>query len=193
MVRVKRAGSLEAASFNVLTDQTRYRLTGLVFLIAVAAVGLSVLFDGDGVEPMSLEPLPRAEFKVERDATPPPDMTAVVEARDELKAAIDEDGYATDTGTRLGETVLLADEDDDPDLKWAVQVASFSQDENAARLIDRLRQGGYAAFVSHAKQDGELATRVAVGPVIERDAAVRLKAELDRHFDVEAVVVRFSP
>ena len=185
---------LEAASFNVLTDQTRYRLTGLVFLIAVAAVLLPMLFDGDGVEPMQLDPLPPADFEVERDVSPPPDMTPVVAARDALKSAVDEDGHATDTGTRLGDAVLLEDGiEADADLKWAVQVASFSQEENADRLIGRLQSDGYAAFVSRVKQGGEPATRVAVGPVIERDAAVRLKAELDRRYDFDARVVRFSP
>ena len=178
----------------MLTDQTRYRLTGLVFLLAVAAVFIPMLFDGEGVEPMHLDPMSPAEFEVERDVAPPPDMTPVVAARDALNSAVDEDGYAPDTGTRFGDAVLLEDDAEvDADLKWAVQVASFSQQENAERLIDRLQGDGYAAFVSHVKQNGEPATRVAVGPVIERDAAVRLKTELDRRYDFGARVVRFSP
>ena len=184
----------EAASFNVLTEQTRYRLTGLVFLVAVAAVFLPMLFDGDGVEPMQLDPMAPADFEVERDVTPPPDMTPVAAARDALNSVVDEDGYAADTGTRFGDAVLLEDDADvDADLKWAVQVASFSQQENAERLIERLQGDGYAAFVSHVKRSGEPAARVAVGPVIERDSAVRLKTELDRRYDFEARVVRFSP
>lgn len=194
ILAIERAGSLEAASFHVLTDQTRYRLTGLVFLVAVAAIFLPMLFDGDGVEPMQLDPLPAADFKVERDVDPPPDMAPVIAAREELSSAIDEDGYATDTGTRFGNAVLL---DDNAvvgaDLKWAVQLASFSQVENADRLIARLRADGYAAFVSHARRDGERIARVAVGPVVERDAASRLKAELNRRYEFGAVVVRFSP
>lgn len=178
----------------MLTDQTRYRLTGLVFLLAVAAIFLPMLFDGDGVEPMQLDPLPAADIEVERDVAPAPDMTPVMAARDALKEVVDEDGYARDTGTRFGDAVLLEDDADaDADLKWAVQVASFSQQENADRLIQRMRSDGYAAFVSNVKQSGEPAARVAVGPLIERDAAVRLKAELDRRYDFEAVVVRFSP
>ena len=178
----------------MLTDQTRYRLTGLVFLVAVAAVFLPMLFDGAGVEPMQLDPLPPAHFEVERDVSPPPDMTPVVAARESLESAVDEDGYATDTGTRVGDAVLMEDDADvEADRKWAVQVASFSQEENAARLIEQLRGDGYAAFVSHVKQGGERATRVAVGPVIESEAAARLKAELDRRYDFDAVLVRFSP
>lgn len=178
----------------MLTEQTRYRLTGLVFLLAVAAVFLPMLFDGDGVEPMQLDPMVPADFEVERDVAPPPDMTPVVAVRPTLNSVVDEDGYDPDTGTRFGDAVLLEDGADvDADLKWAVQVASFSQHENADRLIEQLRGDGYAAFVSHVKQSGEPAARVAVGPVIERDSAVRLKTELDRRYDFEAMLVRFSP
>ncbi len=177
----------------MLTDRTRYRLTGSIFLVAVAAVVLPMLFDGAGVESMYLEPLPAADFEVRRDPSPVPDMTAALEARRELKAAIDEDGYATDTGTRIGEPVLLADRDGvDTNLKWAVQVASFFQADNATAFRERLLGDGYAAFLSSVKRRGEVTTRVAVGPLINHDDAVRLRAELDARYEMDAVIMRFS-
>ena len=177
----------------MLPNRTRYRLTGLVFLVAVAAVVLPMVFDGDGVESMQLEALPAADFQVERDTQPAPDFAPVVAVRDELLEAIDEDGYDTATETRLGEPVLLLDDGNvAADLKWAVQLASFSQEENATKLRDRLRGDGYQAFLSNIKQDGERATRVAVGPLIDQDDAVKLKAELDERYALESVIMRFS-
>jgi len=166
---------------------------GLVFLVAVAAVALPILFDGDGVESMQLEGLPAVDFDVERDTRPPPDVTPAIQGREELTGAIDEDGYATDTDTRVGEPVLLPDDASaSDDLKWAVQVASFLQVENATRMRDRLRGDGYAAFLSNVKEQGERATRVAVGPLIDRDDARTLKTELDERYQLDAVVMRFS-
>lgn len=177
----------------MLTDRTRYRLTGLVFLVAVAAVVLPMVFDGDGVESMQLEALPAADFQVERDTQPVPDFAPVIAARDELLESIDEDGYDASTETRVGEPVLLPDDGNvDADLKWAVQVASFSQEENATKLRDRLQVDGYAAFLSNIKQHGERATRVAVGPLIDPDDAAKLKTELDERYQLESVVMRFS-
>ena len=177
----------------MLTDRTRYRLTGLVFLVAMAAVVLPLVFDGDGVESMQLEALPAADFQVERDTQPAPDFAPVVAARDELLEAIDEDGYDTSTETRLGEPVLLSDDGNvATDLKWAVQVASFSQEENATALRDRLRGDGYQAFLSNIKQRGERATRVAVGPLIDQNDAAKLQAELDERYALESIVMRFS-
>ena len=177
----------------MLTERNRYRLTGTIFLIAVAAVVLPMLFDGEGVAPMQLDPLPPAEFQVELDDAPPPDIAPALEAREELKAVIDEDGYAIDTGTRIGEPTLLEEEQGEAaDLKWAVQVAAFAQSENATALRDKLLGDGYAAFRSNVKRQGEITTRVAVGPLINRDDAERLMTELNKRYEFSAVVVRFG-
>ena len=177
----------------MLTDRTRYRLTGSIFLIAVAAVVLPILFDGAGVEPMHLEPLPPADFTVEPDNSPVPDLTPAFAARSELEAEIDADGFDRRTGTRIGEARLLPDGEAAGDLKWAVQVASFERRENAVARRDGLLADGYAAFLSEAKRDGRITTRVAIGPLVEREDALRLKSELDSRYADEVVVVRFSP
>lgn len=190
----------------MLTERNRYRLTGAIFLIAVAAVILPMLFDGEGVAEIEVPPVPPADFHVERDELPPPDMSAALQARRELRETIDEDGYAVATGTRIGEPVLTsADQRDgsdeaptpDPanpdDSKWAVQVASFSQAENATAQRDNLLGDGYAAFLSSVKRQEEIVTRVAVGPLINRDDAEALRHELNQRYQFQAVVVRFSP
>ena len=177
----------------MLTDRTRYRLTGSIFLIAVAAVVLPMLFDGAGVEPMHLEPLPVADFTVVPDTTPQPDLSPALAARRELDAEIDADGFDRETGTRIGEARLLEDTAAHGDLKWAVQVASFERRENAVARREALLEAGYEAFLSDAKRDGRITTRVAIGPLIGREDAVRLKAELDERYPEETVVVRFSP
>ena len=177
----------------MLTDRTRYRLTGSIFLIAVAAVVLPILFDGAGVEPMHLEPLPPADFTVEPDTSPVPDLSPALAVRSELEAEIDADGFDRRTGTRIGQARLLPDDEAAGDLTWAVQVASFERRENAVARRDALLSDGYEAFLSEAKRDGRVTTRVAIGPVVEREDALRLKAELDSRYADEAVVVRFSP
>lgn len=194
----------------MLNEQTRNRLIGAVFLVAVAAVLLPMLFDGEGVEPMQLDPLTPADFVVQPDRSPPPDITPALDARRELQAEIDDDGYAMSTGTRFGDPVLLkepdadarpvnaanaaADDDAeiDPPRKWAVQVASFAQSLNATALRDRLVRDGRTAFLSRVKRDGETVTRVAVGPFVNRDDAAREQREINQRYQVEAAIVHFA-
>ena len=197
-------------SVVVLTEQTRYRVIGTVFLVAVAAVVLPMLLDGEGVQSMQLDPVPPANFQVDVDPSPPPDITPALRAREDLTGEIDRDGYAIDTGARFGEPVLLEDapplDTSDnpatdvadngqpvaPSPKWAVQVASFTQRENAVALRDRLVAAGRTAFLSNVKRSGEMVTRVAVGPFVNRDDANREKNDINRRYEMEAVVVRFT-
>ena len=223
----------------MLTDQTRYRITGTIFIVAVLAIVVPLLFDGAGVAPVQMPPMPPVDVEVTPSAEPTPDITPLQRTRDQLALELDEDGFDRETGTRLGDVRLLPEEEPSAggtrgdhaplrpepstgrvgaptasesvsaeseeassvvseqgritDLKWAVQVASFGQRDNALRQRDQLLADGFEAFVSDAKTDGLVMTRVAVGPMIDRDVAERTRAELEQRYASGAVVVRFSP
>ena len=222
----------------MLTDQTRYRITGTIFIVAVLAIVVPLLFDGAGVEPVHMPPMPPVDVEVTPSSEPTPDITPLLRTRDELASELDEDGFDRQTGTRLGDVRLLPEQEPSAggarggrtpsrleppagrtgvptasesvsaelqgasvvseqggiaNLKWAVQVASFGQRDNALRQRDQLLADGFEAFVSDAKTDGRVMTRVAVGPMIDRGDAERTRAELEQRYASGAVVVRFSP
>lgn len=175
-----------------MDEQTRYRVTGSLFLLAVAVIVLPMLFDGDGLERLELEPLnvPRDVPAVSRRIEVAP-ASDVVERAAELAAEVDEEGFQTDSsGTRIGEPVLA--EADDVTQVWAVQVASFSDEANALKLRDRLRGDDYEAFISTARQKGEVVSRVAVGPLLDRTEAQALRDTLSKSLALDARVVAFS-
>ena len=180
-----------------MTEQTRYRITGAVFLVAVAAIAFPMLFDGAGIEPLELppvEPIPPIDVSAIEDAPPPPDSAALLAGRDALRAEIDAEGYRRETGTRMGDPVLAeeAAAPPAPAEAWAVQVGSFASHERALAMRDRLRADGYDALLSSIKRSSMKMTRVAVGPMVERDNAERLRQELGARYDVQPRIVRFS-
>jgi len=61
---------------------------------------------------------------------------------------------------------------------WAVQLGSFSNQENADRLSRELLKRGYQAFVDRAVQGGRTWYRVRVGPVPGREEAEALATRL---------------
>ena len=188
----------------MLTDQARYRLIGTVFLVAVAAVVLPMLLDGEGVESMQLDAVEPAEFTVEPDTGAPPDMSPALEARRQLVTEIDSEGYSVVTGARIGEPVLVEELREPADTaanagalpapapRWAVQVAAFTQRENAIRLRDKLLSDSRTAFLSDVKRDGETVTRVAVGPFVNKGDADRERNAIDQRYGVSARVVGFG-
>ena len=185
----------------MLNEQTRYRVTGSIFLLALAAIFFPMLFDGDGLDPLELPPLPHREIDVSaveavRDE-PPPDFASTIAGRDDLLQDMDDEGYRRATGVRIGEPVLAGEDErlEMPADAWAVQVGSFAAYERAVALRDQLRSDGYDALFSNARKGNEKPdklTRVAVGPMIDREDAVRLKAELTDRYELEAMVVQFA-
>lgn len=196
-MRLFRLGRPRSRQTELLTEQTRYRITGAVFLLAVAVIAFPMLFDGAGIEPLELPPVTPEPIDVSalEDQAAPPDSAGLLAARDALKAEIDPEGYRRETATRIGDPVLTeeAAAPPAPTDAWAVQMGSFSSRDNAVALRDRLRGDGYDALLSNVKASATKLTRVAVGPMIERDTAVRLRQELDdRYGDLEPRIVRFS-
>ena len=175
-----------------MNEQTRHRLTGSLFLLAIAIIFLPMLFDGDGVAGVQLEP-------IETDYVPPmvqpfdevvPDSD-VVERVAELRAEVDEQGFHRGTGARLGEPVLSVP--GDATEAWAVQLASFSDQDNAREFRDRLRADGYEAFeASYKPAAGGVMHRVAVGPLLNSSRAELLREELATRYETEARIMAFG-
>lgn len=63
---------------------------------------------------------------------------------------------------------------------WAVQLGSFSNEENAEGLAADLRDQGFAAFLSRVESGGRTLHRVRVGPQGSREEADKVAAALAR-------------
>jgi len=61
---------------------------------------------------------------------------------------------------------------------WAVQLGSFSNEENAEGLAADLRDRGFPAFLSRVQSGGRTLHRVRVGPQGSRDEAEKVAAAL---------------
>lgn len=176
-----------------MDEQTRYRVTGSLFLLAIAVIIFPMLFDGAGLETVEIAPLdvPKTvpDVPAREAQAPESDLIARAEA---LSEVMDEEGFQADAGgTRIGEPVLT--EADESTRVWAVQVASFGEEENALKLRDELRGREFEAFISTVKQNDTVLRRVAVGPLLDRDAADGLRDELSDALDLDDVrVVAFS-
>ncbi|MBX3706856.1 MAG: SPOR domain-containing protein [Pseudomonadales bacterium] len=171
-------------------------MTGSLFLLALAVIFLPMLFDGAGLPEVQIEPLPDAVVLADAPRVPPP-APADIAAADELvplvealAEAVDEGGFSSATQTRLGEPVLSEVNADTA--AWAVQVASFADLENARVFRARLREDGYEAFLSTIRTGNETRTRVAVGPLQNRQEAASLQAELSARYRVTARLMGFS-
>jgi DedD protein len=197
-----------------MTERTRYRVTGSVFLVAVAFIVLPMIFDGSGLPPVEVPSIDPRESALEARRMPREQAVvapAVLSEAAALRESVDDDGYM-DGAARIGEPVLqaergrpqqaaaavveegaIAEERSHDESAWAVQLASFSDRANAVALRDRLRADGYEAMLSNTRHGSVTSTRVAIGPILSRDAAVQLQHELSQRYQLAPIVVAFQP
>lgn len=75
---------------------------------------------------------------------------------------------------------------------WVIQVASFSKQVNAARLVKKLRAQGLDVYTRHSQVDGLMITRVYVGPEINQNKIKKIQRQLRQQFQLKAVIKRYS-
>ncbi|KAF1706715.1 SPOR domain-containing protein [Pseudoxanthomonas sacheonensis] len=71
---------------------------------------------------------------------------------------------------------------------FAVQLGAFSKAADANALRDKLRAGGFSAFVEQVKTDKGTLSRVRVGPVASRADADKLKAQVAAKVGISGMV-----
>lgn len=74
---------------------------------------------------------------------------------------------------------------------WVVQMGSFSSEQNALRMRDRLRKSGYATQVEKANIDGKSRFRVRVGPFLERADAERNRKQIQDKLTLKGRVLSY--
>lgn len=75
---------------------------------------------------------------------------------------------------------------------WVVQQASFSSRSNADNFRQTLAGQGYNAYVRSAEVGGKTIARVYVGPLTTREAANRVRDELERRHQNKGMVVAYD-
>lgn len=194
-----------------MKEKTRFRITGAVFLTAVALICVPMLFDVKRAPISEIEPLQRQPIDAVPEIPEPPDLAPVLSARDKIEALASEDGFVNSSGTRVGQPVLVVIEDEsdsasvsDPEpteaptaalddaQRWAIQLGSFSSKTNANNLERRVAADEHHVWTSTAKVNDTEVFRVAVGPYLSRDEASVQRKLLSEQYTVQAIVVSYS-
>ena len=175
-----------------MSDRTRYRITGGLFLLAIVIIFVPMLFEDDGVPSVELAPVDSGyqppAVEVFEEVVPDTDLAARVQA---LREEADEQGFHRRTGTRIGEPVLSLPNDETG--VWAVQLGSFSEASKATAFRDRLRADGYEAFTSMFKRgDGPIMHRVAVGPFLSEERASSFATDLENQYGETPKLMAFG-
>jgi len=184
------------------------RIIGAIVLVAVAVLVVPVFLDGppaDGEMISERVPLPgqgeqsNQTVVLERDRTDPVPAQTVETAEREAPVTNQEApsvaiAEATPELTREANQPETSPPQAEPERTtptpvqtagsttgmWAVQLGSFSSQENAEKLAADLRKQGFAAFLSQVSTPSGQLQRVRVGPQKDREAADAMAARLQK-------------
>lgn len=129
----------------------------------------TIVLDRDREQPVPATRTPEPAKQQAIAASPAPDEELVAETQQEAPATTPPPTPEPASATNSSSTGM-----------WAVQLGSFSSQENAERLAADLRNQGYAAFLSQVQTDGGQLHRVRIGPQKDRESAEEIAAQLER-------------
>lgn len=138
--------------------------------------------------PVVLDNVVTGAGRLHRVRVGPFDELAAADASAERIRAILSDLSPRVVDLRPDENAPVTDPSD-PLVRWVVQAGSFAEEANAAELGARLREAGFAAFVETVNDASSTAWKVKIGPVIERQSAVQLAAELKQKLAIDGLVM----
>ncbi len=195
-----------------MNQGTKQRIVGTVVLLTLAFIFLPIVFDGQGSyepamtsripdspqvsilpEPVQSRPIIIAETETEREAelaSPASNDAAGAEVPVAVEAAPESVGVTTSEPVFSREVPQL-DRAGLPQA-WVVQLASFSDVENARNLLARLQSAGYKAYIRSVVGDQGGRSRVLVGPWVVRARADETQTELQAQFQLAGMVVAYE-
>jgi DedD protein len=172
-----------------LNSGFKQRLVGAFVLVALALILWPVVMgpkrDQSFVIESDIPAKPVFGPSEIRPAEPRADVSPIGEYQQKLSAQ-------SEQAQQQGRARPALDADGVP-VGWVIQVASFSQSDNATRLKQQLQTSGYRAQIKMQKGDGGNYARVFVGPYIDQTIAQRDLDEIARQLKIKPKLVRFSP
>ena len=203
-----------------MNQGAKQRIVGTVVLLALALIFLPIIFDGQGsyqapvssripetpiitLLPEPIQSRPVIVGNVETLEADEPEVVTAASLIEEVAEPVEAPAVAAAT-QEPASTVEISEstavfEREVPQLSdaglpqgWVVRLGSFSDSENASKLVARLRDAGYKAYSRAMHSDQGALTGVFVGPWLDRGQVNEYQKKLQEEFSLAGLVVRYE-
>ncbi len=174
------------------------RIVGALVLVALAVIVLPWILDddkGNSEFRSRIPPQPEAPVQnvVDISAARPLDELKNEETVIALSANVPESSDATPATSAANRVTAPALPTTLNDRGFVVQLGSFSNLDNAQKLVARLQAAGHKAYLREEKREGAVMARVLEGPHLNRADAEALLPQLRAIAGNTGIVVAFDP
>jgi len=164
-------------------DKTlQQRLIGAILLVALGVIFIPVLLDGSGFKSRnsrSIEMPPEPKFPALSEIKLEPVVPTHVKQKSAPAPVIKPQSSKPKTKTELKQ----------PTNAFSLQVSTVTIKDNAYDLRDKLRKGGYAAYVEARTKNGKTSYRVRIGPELEKSTLEKMKTTLKKEQGLDGFIV----
>lgn len=195
------------------TVNIKQRLIGAIVLVSLGVIFIPFLLNGgpDLKQTISGSNIPSIPKQLDKkipkipDVSPMPLPQPVTVHPVEEKSDKKTDVLQNDSGTlkKQAEQVKASDrqkfdkvskpESKKIDTAYTLQVASFSQKNNAFALRDKLRKSKFKAYIESINMNNKKIYRLRVGPYLKYEQLLEIKIKLEKQFKVgETVIVKYK-
>ncbi len=212
IVEPSKAGHNSADRKEYADEQLFARLIGAAVLLALAVIVLPFVLDGSGSQreyeyaetlpPEPQRPVVEKSFSSRQQIEPAPsvdttsvripDTTALTQFQVPDPVPVEAPASFTppqpanqldNAGNSALETVPLQ-------TGWSIQVASFVRDENAVKLVEKMRAQNLPVYANRVQGKNRPVIRVLAGPFDNQVEALALQNRIDTAYRVESLIVR---
>lgn len=183
-----------------MDEALKKRLIGAAVLVSLAVIFVPMLLEEETVidtgihttnipekpavtvnqKPLTIEQVEQKRESVDfGNSIKPQKDTEVREINEKTAETESTSGKQVPVTTRVGLT------------SWMVQVGSFSNQDNARKIVDKLRKAGYDTHLETAQVKSSTVYRVRVGPEIDHNLAEKNARDISKKFFVNAKVIRY--
>jgi DedD protein len=160
-----------------METQLQQRIVGAIVLVTLGVIFIPALLDGSGYRSRQVQDIEikdKPEFPPLSQKKLKPVVTPLTEIKVEQDKALKADVK------KPHKKVIKS---------FALQVGTFSSNENAEKLRNTLRKAGYTTFVHKSVSKGKTSYKVRVGPELERSVLEKWKKALKKSHKIDAYVV----
>ena len=156
------------------------RLLGAILLVALGVIFIPILLDGSGYRARHDRDIvlpPEPQFPPLTQVSPAPVVPTY------QKPALAETPPAPEPPVEPRPVELQP--------AFTLQVATFTREENANALRDKLRRKGYTAYVDSSENNDKTSYRVRIGPELEMARLEQLKAKIRKEEKLDGYIANY--
>lgn len=178
-----------------MKERLKHRLLGATILLALGVLLLPGFFrDKDAYEVNSQSQIPGKPSITAVDFDGPTPVEGVEPAPEPEtmfvpdEAAVDElvEELSSSSASSASAAVNLPQ-------AWVIQVGSFGQKDAAEKLLKELQTEGQKAYLRSVITDKGTLHRLFIGPKMDKQEAIAVKAEIDKRLKVNARILPYKP